>query len=674
MIGRVGRVHGRIGEHCGQAVEEVGLPHRLDQEGRDAHLLHQVRVAPFSDRRHEHEAGRRQRLVGLDGPRERHSIHARHLHVEDGRGEGVTDVLGARQGEQRRRAVTGLLRAHAPGRELGGQDLAVRGVVVHHEDVDAADLGGRGDGALPIALLGESRREPELRPAPLLADQADPATHQLGQLLRDREPQPGAAVPARGRGVGLRELLEQRLLVLGRDADARVLHRDVQQDVVLRLRRETDPHGDLAVVGELEGIAGEIGEHLAEPTRVADEEGRHVGRRGADELQPLRMGAQGERSREVVQQSEQVEVERFELQPARLDLGEVEDVAEERQERVAARAHGLREASLVLVEVGVEQEAGHADHPVEGRPDLVAHVGKEVALGHVGRLGPQGHLGRLGDRGLEPPVRLLELGLGALALGEIGIRPRDPDGPSGLVAEQERARVDGHPMAVPVAQAELDLVARLAALAGSRDHLVHAFDVVGVREPAPEPGLGRQVALRVPDHLPPARGVVGGVRHVIPDPPAVVGAPQHELEAILRLRQGRLGLLAPGDVARDAERADHVPVDIPVGELRGRHPGPAAVGPGLALLSVDQGQAGPHDLPFVLEGRPSMIGQEEVGIGLADRLRGVAQAERRGQGRADQREAALGVLEVDVVRGAVEQCVEPCLFSRAVPAHAACER
>ena len=56
-----------------------------------------------------------------------------------------------------------------------------------------------------------------------------------------------------------------------------------------------------------------------------------------------------------------------------------------------------------------------------------------------------------------------------------------------------------------------------------------------------------------------------------------------------------------------------------------------------------------------------MIGQEEVGIGLADGLRGVAQAERRGQGRADQREAALGVLEVDVVRGAVEERLEPCL-------------
>ena len=41
------------------------------------------------------------------------------------------------------------------------------------------------------------------------------AAHQLHQVLADRQPEAGAAVAPAGRGVGLREGLEQALLLLG---------------------------------------------------------------------------------------------------------------------------------------------------------------------------------------------------------------------------------------------------------------------------------------------------------------------------------------------------------------------------------------------------------------------------------------------------------------------------
>ena len=43
----------------------------------------------------------------------------------------------------------------------------------------------------------------------------------------DGQPQPGAAVLARGGAIGLREVLEDPLLRVGRDAGAGVLHADL---------------------------------------------------------------------------------------------------------------------------------------------------------------------------------------------------------------------------------------------------------------------------------------------------------------------------------------------------------------------------------------------------------------------------------------------------------------
>ena len=77
----------------------------------------------------------------------------------------------------------------------------------------------------------------------------------------------------------------------------------------------------------------------------------------------------------------------LQVQLAGLDLGEVEDVVDDRQQRVAAGADDLGELALLGAELGVEQQAAHADDAVHGRADLVAHGGQEGALGLVGGLG-----------------------------------------------------------------------------------------------------------------------------------------------------------------------------------------------------------------------------------------------------------------------------------------------
>ena len=83
----------------------------------------------------------------------------------------------------------------------------------------------------------------------------------------------------------------------------------------------------------------------------------------------------------------QIEVVFVQFQLAGFDLGEVEDVVDQGQERLAAAAAGFDEAPLPLVELGVAQQFRHADDAVQGRAQLVAHRGQELALGAAGLFG-----------------------------------------------------------------------------------------------------------------------------------------------------------------------------------------------------------------------------------------------------------------------------------------------
>ena len=75
---------------------------------------------------------------------------------------------------------------------------------------------------------------------------------------------------------------------------------------------------------------------------------------------------------------------RLELELARFDLREVEDVVEDREQRIGRRLDRHQVVALMLVEAGVERQLGHADDPVHRGADLVAHVGQEFALRAAG--------------------------------------------------------------------------------------------------------------------------------------------------------------------------------------------------------------------------------------------------------------------------------------------------
>ena len=80
----------------------------------------------------------------------------------------------------------------------------------------------------------------------------------------------------------------------------------------------------------------------------------------------------------------QIERRRLDVHAARLDLREVEDVVDDREECVAGIADRVDVVALLAVERRVEQQPRESDDRVHRRADLMAHGGEERALRLVG--------------------------------------------------------------------------------------------------------------------------------------------------------------------------------------------------------------------------------------------------------------------------------------------------
>ena len=210
----------------------------------------------------------------------------------------------------------------------------------------AAPSAAADGGRLPS---GQRQLEPEGAAARRLAVQADLAAHHLHQLPADGQTQPGAAVPPGGRGVGLGEGLEQPVLVGLGDADAGVGDLEAQHDLGRRpAGDEIDPDRHLALGGELDRVGGQVEQHLPDPAGVAAHapSGRpgssRPAARGPWRTPPARAGRRPPRP--AWRRSKSIDVE---LDLAGLELGEVQDVVDDVQQRLAGAADALGVLALL---------------------------------------------------------------------------------------------------------------------------------------------------------------------------------------------------------------------------------------------------------------------------------------------------------------------------------------
>ena len=206
---------------------------------------------------------------------------------------------------------------------------------------------------------------------------------QFDDLLRDRETEAGAALLARAGAVDLLKLLEDALLVLGRNAGAGIGDGDVEGAV-----RGCRVHRDLAGLGELDGIADEIQQRLGDPPLVALPERQVLGDHGPE--QQLLLGRQGFRGRhDRLDHFLDRVVGDGKGQLAGFDLGQIEDVVDQAEEVAPVALDALQDLPDLVGHLAVDvvlDQLRIAEDGVQGRSQLVTRVGEKLRLVPAGLL------------------------------------------------------------------------------------------------------------------------------------------------------------------------------------------------------------------------------------------------------------------------------------------------
>ncbi len=148
-----------------------------------------------------------------------------------------------------------------------------------------------------------------------------------------------------------------------------------------------DVQDHFARIGELDGIAHQIHHDLAQATRIAHEPFRDVRQDVAGQFESFAVRPQGQRLHRVAEHFPDIERGLLQLQFAGLDLGEIKDVIDDGQQRLAGIADHGQVVPLGIRQRRVEHEFGHADDGVHRRADFMTHVGQEITLRTAGCLG-----------------------------------------------------------------------------------------------------------------------------------------------------------------------------------------------------------------------------------------------------------------------------------------------
>ncbi len=136
-------------------------------------------------------------------------------------------------------------------------------------------------------------------------------------------------------------------------------------------------------MGELERIGQQVLDDLLHPLDVGEHRLRQRRVETDVETDPLGLRHVPEGALDVALQVEQAQLADVDHHRARLDLRQVENVVDQREQIVARGVNGLRRLDLLAAEVALlvlGQLVGEQEQAVERRAQLVRHVGKELGL------------------------------------------------------------------------------------------------------------------------------------------------------------------------------------------------------------------------------------------------------------------------------------------------------
>jgi hypothetical protein len=230
-----------------------------------------------------------------------------------------------------------------------------------------------------ITLYPPRHADRESRAATGRAFDCDVAAHHLAEAATDDEAEAGAAVfAARGR-IDLGEFLEQFAHLLGGHADAGVGDRD-GDPVATFLFPLPRVDGDSAVVSEFVGIAQQVQKRLPKTHLIRIQ--------GSDRSVTIHRDLVSILCRQWFDGlnhagDQRCEREGLELQlhATSFDLRQVEEVVDQGEQMPACAEHPIERLSVLLQCLRIlPQHLADADDGVEGRAQLMAHVGQELGL------------------------------------------------------------------------------------------------------------------------------------------------------------------------------------------------------------------------------------------------------------------------------------------------------
>ena len=426
---RLRRTGGRLGlgpqnpatpQHRHNRVEQGGRRHRFDQKTINPRLFGPAdHVFTAIGGHHDHLGLPGNGRIAVNTLGHLIAVHPRHPPIHQHQVVGLFSSSG-----QRRQGVRPVQR-HADiemeeAQHLG-QDFAGHLVVIHHQHPHPFEQrAGLLHQIAParLRLLGDLQMhgEPDGRALPgLRVLDPDPAPHPLDQILADRQPQARAAEPAGGGLIGLDEFFKQPGLNLRRHADARIAHIHLQGQRRFRGVDALQRQFDLAVLGELHRVAAQIEQNLPQAQGIADQHRRDGDIIANEEFEALLIGLGVDRIGQRLQHAVQPEFDLLDLQLARLDLGQIENVVDQAQQQIR-RALRLRQ---LVMQIGrqfmFERQIQHADDRIHRRANFVAHVGQEFRLHARGGFGLRFGVHQFGGALIHQPLQI-----GALILQFLG--------------------------------------------------------------------------------------------------------------------------------------------------------------------------------------------------------------------------------------------------------------
>ena len=161
----------------------------------------------------------------------------------------------------------------------------------------------------------------------------------------------------------------------------------MQGNPIVALRIDIDSQIHLPTFGELDGVPYQIHKDLSQPSRVSSQAGRKSRQGLPCQFKSLQISPGGKCPHGVAERILQVEFASVERKPPGIDLGEIQDVIDHGQEGTSGLLNHVQVLSLLTRKGRVEGQIRHANDPIHGSPDLMAHHSQELTLGSAGSFG-----------------------------------------------------------------------------------------------------------------------------------------------------------------------------------------------------------------------------------------------------------------------------------------------